>query len=369
LVVYRRGMGNFVHNLLAELAQIEAPHQYYLYVDTTKASEVLPQDERFTIKMLHPRFYPVWEQVSLPLQVKHDQLDILYCPANTAPIWLPSKTKLVMTIHDVMYMLPPTILPLSPSLYQQLGRQYRRWIVPRAARGAAAIISDSIYSKSDTIKLLALQDNQIHVVYGSHGSTYKPLDDAKAVLALKSKLGLFDRIIVGLGAIDPRKNTARVIEAFAQLLRSGYPYHQLVLIGLNAQAKARFSQQCQRLEIVQNVLMLDYITEEELVTLYNTAEMVVYLSLYEGFGLPVLEAMACGVPVISSNTTSIPEIAKDAALLVDPTSTTAIAEAMAQLAGDKLLRQSFIVRGYEQAAHFSWPQAAQKVLSIIEQVN
>ena len=131
LITYRRGIGNFVQHLLDALARLDSPHEFVLYVDSKAAVPLAPRHPRFATRVLGPRIYPVWEQFSLPAQLRRDRIDVLHCPANAGPLRLPSSTRLVLTIHDVMYMLPRSTLPASPSLYQRIGRGYLRWAVPR----------------------------------------------------------------------------------------------------------------------------------------------------------------------------------------------------------------------------------------------
>jgi glycosyltransferase involved in cell wall biosynthesis len=171
-----------------------------------------------------------------------------------------------------------------------------------------------------------------------------------------------------LGASDPRKNTARVIEAFAALRNGATDRRQLVVAGLSPAAQNDFSNHAAGLGILDDVCLLGFVAEEELVLLYNMAQVVVYPSLYEGFGLPVLEAMACGAPVITSNVSSIPEVAGDAAILIDPTDTAALVQAMTRLADDEVLRRELIARGELQVSKFSWRRAAQETLAIYEEV-
>lgn len=369
LVTYRRGMGNLVYNLLIELAKLPMAHHFYLYVDQPQAIDYLPQDPRFTPRVILPGFYPLWEQILLPRQAQRDQLDILHCPANTAPIWMPKDIGLVITIHDVMYLLPKTIIPTSPSLYQRLGRSYRRWVVPYAAQRAALVLSDSAYSRTDTLRFLHLEAKRVQVVYGAQSPAFRKIDDIDCLKAIKVKFGIKGPMVVALGAIDPRKNTGRVIEAFAQFKREVNDPYQLVLVGLDQRSQALFSEQATRLGINTSVIFLDFIAEDELILLYNSAKMVLYPSLYEGLGLPVLEAMACGAPVISSNTTSIPEVAGEAAILVDPLDTQMLVSAMVRFAQDETFRQKMITRGLLQSAKFSWRHVAEETIAHYERIG
>lgn len=370
LAGYRRGMGNYVHNLLWEFARLPTEHRFVLYVDDASTLADLPHSDRFTVRWLRPKLSPVWEQLVLPAHVARDGLDVFHSPANTAPLCLHSKTRLVVTIHDVMYMLPPDQVPLPRTLYQKLGRHYRRCVVPRAANKATRILSVSAYSKQDIERHLPTHSEQISVVHESPSPRFQRLSEEKRCKLCAAMQGCvtFDRpIIMHLGASDPRKNTSRVIEAFAAMKNRATDRRQLVVAGLSPAAIDSFSYLAARLGILDDICLLGFVAEEELVLLYNLAQVVVYPSLYEGFGLPVLEAMACGTPVITSNVCSIPEVAGDAAILINPNDTEALVRALTQLADDEALRCELIMRGKLQVSKFSWRRAAEETLTVYEE--
>lgn len=371
LAGYRRGMGNYVHNLVWQFARLPTEHRFVLYVDDADASETLPHGDRFVVRRLRPKLYPVWEQLALPVQIARDRLDVFHSPANTAPLWLHAGTRLVVTIHDVMYLLPPDQVPLPRTLYQRLGRHYRRCIVPRIAHTAARIISDSICSKADTQHYVRASSDRVDVVYLAPSPKFRRLSEDERVGMTATMQGRvnFDRpTIMHLGASDPRKNTARVIQAFAAMKRREANGHQLVIAGLASAAQESFRRLAADLGILDDVILLEFVAEEELVLLYNMAQFVVYPSLYEGFGLPVLEAMACGAPVITSNVSSIPEVAGDAAIQIDPADADALVHAMERLADDEALRRNLIARAELRVSNFSWQRAAQETLAIYEEV-
>jgi len=367
LITYRRGIGNFVQHLLDALARLDTPHEFVLYVDSNAAVPLAPKHPRFTTRVLGPRIYPVWEQCSLPAQLRRDRIDVLHCPANAGPLHMPSSTRLVLTIHDVMYMLPRSTLPASPSLYQRIGRGYLRWAVPRVARDAAAVTTISEFSRADIARYVTTTA-PMTVVYEAPGPAFRIVDPAHAAATVQS-LGVSASYLVALGAIDPRKNTARVIDAFARALPELPSSQQLVLVGLAPGARVHFGKQLRALGIETRVVLLGFVTESELVALYNAAELFVYASLYEGFGMPLLEAMACGTAVLGSTSASVPEIAGDAALLVDPTDVGAIAAAMIRLSNDASCRSALRERGRVRAQRFTWDQVARDVMNVYEQVG
>ncbi|HWZ15279.1 MAG TPA: glycosyltransferase family 1 protein [Mucilaginibacter sp.] len=359
----RRGIGNYIKNLLEELAKTTSQHKFILYADSKAVINAVPDDPRFNLKIIPFKLYPVWEQVILPFYVWADKLDILHCPGNSAPIVLPKRTKLVVTIHDVMYMLPGRMLPSSPSLYQRIGRLYLRCVVPIVAKNAIRIITISKYSKSDIVRSLSIDESRLSVIYEAPGTVFRQNSAEPRTVLAKFSLNL-EHYILAFGAIDPRKNTVRIINAFAEFHKGNQSTHQLVIVGLSKSAIDHFSKLIQSLNLREKVALLGFISEEELISLYSLAEVMLYPSLYEGFGIPVLEAMACGTPVIGSTSASIPEIAGNAALLVDPVNVSELTYAITKMCADNLLRQEYRARGHKRAAEFSWQKVAQETLSI-----
>ena len=208
LAGYRRGMGNYVHNLLREFARLPTEHRFVLYVDDARTLASVPHNDRFAARLLQPKLYPVWEQLALPARIARDGIDVFHSPANTAPLCLRSSTRLVVTIHDVMYLLPPDQVPLPRTAYQKLGRHYRRFVVPRAARKATRILSVSAYSKQDTVRRLAVSSEQVSVVHESPSPRFQRLseDERNRLCTAMQGRVTFDRpIIMHLGASDPAK--------------------------------------------------------------------------------------------------------------------------------------------------------------------
>ena len=363
LLIRRRGIGNYVYNLLQELVKLESQHKFILYSDSEDVAYAVPNDSRFILKIIGPKFYPLWEQIVLPIHAVRDNLDVLHCPANAGPYLLPSKIKLILTIHDVMYMLPSSALPTSPSLYQSIGRKYLSWIVPLVAKNATALITVSNYSKFDILKHFTIDENKIFVIHEAAGKNFKKIAKSIASSILKN-LNIPDRFIMAFGAIDPRKNTSKIIYAFKHFINLIKSDHHLIIVGLSQSEKHHFTKQVQKLGISSNVTFLGFVSEVELIALYNNAQAMLYPSLYEGFGIPVLEAMACGTPVIGSTSASIPEISGDAALLIDPTNLEELYTSLYEISNNKKLREDLSKKGFIQANKFSWSKLAFETLSV-----
>jgi glycosyltransferase involved in cell wall biosynthesis len=373
----RRGIGSYILNLLRKLIEIDREHQYFLYTDVDDLEGVIPQQDNFQIvKISLPKYLPdrvetgqtksksfaIWEQILLPIQAYTDRLDLLHCTGNTAPLYLHPSIELVLTVHDVMFALPSTILSKPKSLYSSLFNQYCTWLLPWIVRRSQTTISVSNYSKQDIIKYTQTNPQKIQVIYPGIDPKFKRVNDL-IVSEIRSKLALPDRFILAFGAPDPRKNTTTVLNTFLNFCQFNDD-RSLVIAGVNDTYKTTLLQQIGSSPFKQRIKILPFVDDADLVAIYNAADLLLYPSLYEGCGFPVLEAMACGTPVIASNLTSIPEVAGDAAILIDPMDIDGITSALVQLSTDRDLRQRLIDRGYQQAQSFSWRRTAQENLNI-----
>jgi len=365
-VYNRRGIGNYTFKLIQHLAGIDRCNEYILYVDRDDAENVLPKQSNFRIKKLFPLNYLIWEQIALPIQARKDSVNILHCTGNTAPIYLDRKINLVSSIMDVMYLKSYSDLPKSSSLYQRLGRIYRKVIVPKTLSHISRVITISNYSKDDILKhFLALREGEIVVTYLAADERFHVVD--KSILAeIKNKLGISGSYILSLGATDPRKNTELIIKTFIELKNQNKIEEKLVIVGIPDWKNTRFYDIVQESNFENNVIFTDFISEDDLVLLYNGASIFLYPSLYEGFGMPVLEAMSCGVPVITSNITSMPEIAGDAAILINPRDPEELKSSILTVLNDEKLRNELRELGFKQAKKFSWRRMAEETLKVYQ---
>jgi len=361
----RRGIGNYSSNLMLNLAQIDTENKYILYIDKVDTEGILPDRPNFLVKTLTPANYLLWEQFLLPLQAKKDNLDILHCLGNTAPIKMPRGVKLVSSIMDVMFLKDYSELPQSYSTNQKLGRLYRKFIVPRTVGNISKAITISGFSKLDMMHYLtALRDEDVAVIYLAADDRFVPCENDALFIGLQEKFNIHSDFIFTLGATDPRKNTERVIRTFLELKSEHFIPEQLVVSGLRNWQNTLFFKMVAGSKYKDDVIFLDFVTEEDLVCLYNRAKIFLYPSLYEGFGLPPLEAMSCGTPVISSNSTSIPEVVGDAAMLIDPYDDEQLKSALLLMLRDKQTRSDYIERGFSQVKKFSWRKMAEETLEI-----
>jgi len=275
----------------------------------------------------------------------------------------------ILTVHDLSFRRLPECA--DAALVAYLNRA-----VPPSIQRAHLVLADSQSTKADLVELLGVPAAKIEVLYPGVGDTYQPIRDQATLAAVRQKYNLPDNFVLFVGTIEPRKNLVTLLKAFHV---SRFTFHasrstfharatnlKLVIAGGKGWLYAETFATAERLGLSGDVVFLGYVPEADLPALYSLARLFVFPSLYEGFGLPPLEAMACGTPVVCANTSSLPEVAGDAALLVDPLDADGLATAMQQALGDEGLRARMVERGLRQAARFTWRAAAQQLLAIYE---
>lgn len=364
-----RGIGKFLIELVSGLAGTDKSNEYVVYGD----SRAFPQQNgRGNVRFRHPSRvpYPIWEQFVLPRWARQDGIQLLHCPANTAPVALPKKVKLVMTIHDVMYLLPESVLAGSKVPRQRFGRLYRRAVVPRVARRAERVITHSEFSKQDVARYLKIVPGRIRAIYPGVDPNFA--SSADALGSAPQEIGgerLDSPFILAPGAGDPRKNTLRLIRAYGLRWRELANQEKLVIVGLRDYESSAASLLVRELGLGKQVLFAGYVSEELLAWLYKSSRCFLHPTLYEGFAHPVLEAMASGTPVITSNCTAVPEVAGDAAILVDPNSEKEIGDALVWVLGNEALRNELIQRGKARVRQFSWQNTVRKTLEVYTELG
>jgi glycosyltransferase involved in cell wall biosynthesis len=290
-----------------------------------------------------------WEQVVLPILVSRDRLDVLHCPLNVLPI--ASRVPVVLTIHDLTFMR-------YPDRFHPTKQRYLATFTRYAARHASRIITDSAATRTDVIDAFRVNPDRVEVVYPGVDSDFRPHDSGgEAHTAFRTQMGLPGRYVLYLGTLEPRKNVDRLIRAFAQLIRDGLP-HSLVLAGGRGWDYAAIDRAIVDEGISDRVIIAGYVRRQDQPLWYSAAELFVYPSQYEGFGLPVLEALSCGTPVVTSNSSSLPEVVGRAGITIDPTDETALADAMRAVLTDHVLAMRLRDAGPAQASSFTWESAA-----------
>jgi glycosyltransferase involved in cell wall biosynthesis len=358
----RRGIGNFSLHFINQIVRLDPAADFFLYVAHPDTEQALPRLRNVTVRRLHPAVYPLWENIALPLAAAKDRIDILHCLGNTAPMVWPKGIKLLLSIMDVMYLHSHDRFPPPRTAYQKIGRWYRASTVPIAARRADHIVTISNFSRQDILKSIpGLKEQQVSVCHISCDERFSQSGNERAGSQTERDSGEY---ILYLGAEDPRKNTLTLVRAFLSLIQKQSRTERLIISGYPNWQKSEAYNLLRSADVLDRVTFLGFTSIDDLIDLYRNAKLFVYPSLYEGFGIPILEAFASGCPVAASNVTSIPEIAGDAALLFDPRSGQEIENAMEKLLDDEVLRASLRLRGYARAAQFTWASTAQATLKI-----
>lgn len=314
-----------------------------------------------TLGQVGPRFpnRSIWMQIVLPGALARLQPRLCHFTNSLAPVF--TRSRYVVTIHDMALFLHAQTQPSRHLLAA-------RGVVPRAARQAAAVIAVSQSAREDIVRVLQIPPDKVRVVYPAAAPQFSPIDDPLERERVRAKYGLTMPFVLHVGTIEPRKNLTRLVEAFARLRRDGRLEH-LVLAGALGWRYGGLLRAIERLGLASSVRRLGYVHPDDLPVLYNLARVIAQPSLYEGFGFPVVEGMAAGVPVLTSNRSAMAEIAADAALLVDPESTEAIVDGLRRLLDEPDLRDDLRQRGLRRAAEFSWARAAEQMVRLYEEVG
>lgn len=361
----KHGMDFVALELIHALQDIDTENDYFIFVRPDIDEQCLRLRGRFTLIKLTALNYIHWEQVVLPLAIRQYRLDVLHCTANTAPFL--TGTPLVLTLHDVLFMNRNAEMNTA-TIYQRLGNVYRTLLVPWLIRRGQPVITVSHFASSQIKEELRLPDARISVLYNGVSPKFLVPSEEEQHLQARLRYKLPARYFLFLGSADPRKNMINVLRAYLAY-RNRDTTISLVVSGKNpAFLRQHFTpDECEQIQA--HCHFIGYIHDEDLPSLYAMADVFLFPSVSEGFGLPIIEAMASGTPVITGNRTAMPEVAGSAALLVDPHRPPAITDAIHQLTTNALLRQNLIRRGQAWATRFSWPETAQQLLTVYRQFD
>lgn len=349
------GVHQYIHHLLDHLGEVDNGVRFtaLLGAETPAPTSSLDllRSQRDTS---NPSTRVLWEQLIQPRVLRQLGADLLHAPVFVGPLMAPCPV--VTTIHDLSFMRFPDLFPGAKRLYL-------RTMTQLSARRARHVIAVSQHAASESVALLGIPREKITVVYHGVDSEFRPLPEGR-VAAFRQRRGLPDRMLLFVGTLEPRKNLIRLVEAFARICGG---QSKLVIAGGRGWLYKDLFTRVEELNLGEAVIFPGYVPNEELPLWYNAATALAYPSLYEGFGMPVTEAQACGTPVITSNTSSLPEAAGEAALLVDPHDVEAIAEAMKRVLGDETLRNELREQGLHHARTFSWTRTARETTQVYRQ--
>jgi glycosyltransferase involved in cell wall biosynthesis len=365
----KHGMDMVALELIRNLQQIDTTNEYFIFVKPDEDNSVLKETPNFKIIPLDGGAYPMWEQFALPKAAKKYGCQILHCTSNTAPV--NCSIPLVTTLHDIIYMESSyaKILTGSATSYQKFGNAYRKLVVPRVVKKSRKIITVSHFEKNRIADFFGITgDNRLTAVYNGVSEHFKPVTNAIELQRVKDKYHLPDNFFFFLGNTDPKKNTKGTLKAFSDFLKHTHSNYKLVMLDYDKSELEKILEEIGDKDLINNIVLTGYVVNTDLPAIYCQSKIFLYPSLRESFGIPMLEAMACGVPVITSNTSSMPEVAGNAAVIIDPFKPEEISAAMITLYCDNDQRIELIRAGFIQAAKFSWRAMAQDVLNIYKEI-
>ena len=360
LVFYSRaGIGQYIIHLTKALADLETPDDQFLLLQSRKDKTKIVENHQFKRASLWTPSHHRLEQPAIRFETARKSLDLLHSPDFIPPFRRNYKS--VITVHDLAFLLYPQFMT------RESARYYGQ--IDQAVRNTDHIIAVSKATKQDLISLLGAPREKITVIYEGCNPAYQCIDRQQAQAYCEKNWGLSENFIFFIGTIQPRKNIPTLLRAY-RVLRDRYKRREkLVLAGSKGWLFDEVDQTIKDLKLERDVILIGRVGDAEVNYLYNAAGMLVYPSFYEGFGLPPLEAMTCGTPVIVSKIKVMPEVVGDAALLIDPHDEEDLAVAMKRLLVDIDLRSELIAKGLKRAAKFSWQQAAQETLKVYHRVG
>ncbi len=354
------GIGRYVRELVAALASLDHDTDYRLFVAGASRDTLPPlpgPNFRWAASRLSPLWFArLWHRARLPLPVEFwvGSVALFHATDFVLPPTRPP-TRTLLTVHDLSFVRTPDAA--SPALKRYLDR-----VVPRSVRRADHVLADSQATKDDLTSLYGVNPGKITVLLSGVNPRFKPVHDPAALIRVRQRYEIGGApFILSVGTVQPRKNYQRLIRAFAALPDQHF---NLVIAGGRGWLQGPIYAVVDALNMRDRVHFIGFADDADLPVLYSAARCFAFPSLYEGFGLPVLEAMACGAPVVTSNVSSLVEVAGQAALLVDPLSVDDIGAALARLLADEPLRARLIEEGLSQAAQFTWERAARQLLDI-----
>jgi len=376
----------YSYHVIEEIKKIADPNdQFILYTKKPIQGTLKNLPNNFQNKILKwpPKF--LWTQIRLSIEMFINPPDVLFVSAHTIPLIHPKKT--ITTLHDIGFEKFPELYSSSRIGYKNtiwkviigfvvkiitLGRysntelDYHRWSARFAVKHAKKIITVSNFSKQEIIKAYKANSEDVEVVYsGYEKNSYRVIEDAQSINATLNKFNIAKPYFLYIGRLENKKNIVRLVESFGIFKKDSVNDYKLVLVGNQGFGFDDVKQKIQEYNLIDSIIFPGWISDNELPNLINGAEIFVFPSLYEGFGIPILEAMACGTPVITSNITAMPEIAKNAAMLINPYNAKEIAYALNKIITDDLYKQSIISRGLSHVKSFSWSNCASKTYRII----
>jgi glycosyltransferase involved in cell wall biosynthesis len=354
------GIGTYIRNLLRHLARLDRNTEFVVLARPADCKGLGSLGENFRAVPELAANYSVAEQIRIPFALRREGVTLFHAPHYVLPPLVTCRS--VVTIHDCIHLMFPQYLP------SRLALTYARASITLASRRATRVLTVSESSKRDILRFVDVPAEKIDVIYNAYDERFGVEPREEDVIRVRERYQLHDEFVLYAGNVKPHKNLERLIQAFDLVRKRGLEHLKLVLIGDEISRYAALRRAVHSHQLHKYVRFLGYLPEETLAVMYRLAGVFVFPSLYEGFGLPPLEAMASGTPVVTSNISSLPEVAGDAAVLVDPYRPEAIADGIERVLCDETLRRDLRAKGLARAQQFSWEASVTRVREIYGEV-
>lgn len=355
------GIGTYTYQLINSINRVDNENNYLLFTPENFNMDYQLKDN-FKIKSIKEnKENCFWDEVNIPNFLLGENIELYHVPQNGVGLPKNKDCPFIITLHDVIPLrMPETVSERYLKIFNEE--------LPKIIPLCDGIITVSNYSKDDISKAFNFPKEKIYVTYLASEDIYKPLDKIFSKRLIKTKYLIEDNYILYIGGFSPRKNIIGLIEAFSLLPKNLLESRKLVIAGNKGLSYELYKKRAEALHIADKVIFPGFISMEDLPYLYNAAELFIYPSFYEGFGLPPLEAMACGVPVITANTTSIPEVCEDACVFIDPHNVYALRDSITAGINDLDLRKSLIQKGFLKVDSYSWDTTAINTIEAYKKV-
>ena len=357
------GIGWFSYEILKRITRSHPEHEFIFIFDRPFDSEFIFSDNVKVVvigpQARHPFLFYAWFEYSIPKILKKYNIDLFFSPEALLP--LKNSTPSVAVIHDISFEHYPKDTPF-------LTQKYNRWILPRLTKKAKRLITVSHFSKQDIIKHYGVSEDKIDVVYNASKEQFKPSTESE-IKETRNKYSDGKPYFLYVGALNPRKNIINLFKAYDQLCDERGVENKLVVVGNKMYWTKEIENTYHNMKYKDEVIFLGHLKTQELNAVYGAATALTYISYFEGFGIPIVEAFRSHCPVITSNVSSMPEVAGDAALLIDPFNVNEITSAMKQILDSEKLRSELIEKGCEQVHKFSWDTSAEKLWESLNEVG
>ncbi len=364
----KHGMDMVALELIKELQKMDTKNEYVVFIKPDEDNHIFEPSANFKFVELGGGPYPTWEQFALPKAAKAEGCDLLHCTSNTAP--LNPGMPLIITLHDIIYMESISLFKKGGTAYQKFGNMYRRFVVPRVMKKSDKIITVSEFEKNRIRQFFGFpeDDDRLVAIYNGVSEHFRKIEDENELQRVKNLYHLPDRFLFFLGNTDPKKNTKGTLKAFSDYLKKTGDDMYLVMLDYEESALQKLLTEIGDQTLRNRIILTGYVVNTDLPAIYNLCKVFLYPSLRESFGIPMLEAMRCGAPVITSNTSSMPEVSGGAAHIIDPYKPEEITAGIQKILTDEAYRNELIQKGFQQSAKFSWENMARKVLELYETV-